>query len=157
MNPRTILAAAAGAFALAGIAWTFTAPTPAAAGETIHVVKTPTCGCCSAWVELARQRGYKVEVTDTEDYEGMKREAGVPEKMQACHTSRVGGYVVEGHVPFAAIDKLLTDKPDVTGIAVPGMPMGSPGMGDDPSAKYDIYAWGGTAGAQTPVFFRAGE
>ena len=154
---QTLIAATAGAFALAGLAWTFTASTPAAAGETIYVVKTPTCGCCAAWVDLARNRGYTVKVTDTDDYEGMKREAGVPGDMQACHTSRIGGYVVEGHMPFAAIEKLLSEKPDVHGIAVPGMPGGSPGMGDDPSAKYAVYAWGGSADAdKPPVFFRAG-
>ena len=127
-----------------------------APGEhTMHVTKTPTCGCCGAWVELARREGYEVEVTDTEDYAGMKAAAGVPEPMWSCHTTRIGPYVVEGHVPFAAVAKLMTEKPDIAGIAVPGMPMGSPGMGDDPNARFDVMAYGGNA---TPgeVFFRAG-
>ena len=88
--------------------------------HTMHVTKTPTCGCCGAWVELARREGYEVEVTDTEDYAGMKAMADVPEPMWSCHTTRIGGYTVEGHVPFAAIAKLMRDKPDITGIAVPG-------------------------------------
>ena len=135
-----------------------TTTAPAIAGETIHVVKTPTCGCCTAWVKLARQRGYTVNVTDTRDYVGMKRDAGVPQTMQACHTSRIGDYVVEGHVPFEAIEKLMSERPDIRGIAVPGMPAGSPGMGTDPKAKYDVYAFGGTANAKKPpVFYRAGE
>ena len=123
--------------------------------HTMHVVKTPTCGCCAAWVELARREGYEVEVTDTTDFEGMKTAANVPEPLWSCHTVRIGGYTVEGHVPFAAIAKLMDEKPDVAGIAVPGMPMGSPGMGDDPNARFDVIAYGGSAGPGE-VFFRAG-
>ena len=126
------------------------------AGDNImYVVKTPTCGCCAAWVDLARREGYEVEVTDTEDYAGMKAEAAVPEPMWSCHTTRIGGYTIEGHVPFAAVVKLMEEKPDVEGIAVPGMPMGSPGMGDDPSARFDVMAYVGTA-KPNEVFFRAG-
>ena len=125
------------------------------ADRTMHVVKTPTCGCCGAWVELARREGYDVEVTDTTDYVGMKEAASVPEDVWSCHTTRIGGYTVEGHVPFAAVAKLLAERPDIEGIAVPGMPAGSPGMGDDPAARYDVIAYGGTAG-EGEVFFRAG-
>ena len=123
--------------------------------RTMVVMKTPTCGCCAAWVELARREGFEVEVTDTEDYEGMKAMANVPEDVWSCHTTRIGGYTVEGHVPFAAVRKLLDERPDVAGIAVPGMPMGSPGMGDDPDARYDVIAYGGAA-KPGEVFFRAG-
>ena len=123
--------------------------------HTLHVTKTPTCGCCTAWAELARSAGYEVTVTDTTDFVGMKSAANVPEALVSCHTTRVGGYVVEGHVPFAAVAKLMTEKPDIAGIAVPGMPMGSPGMGDDPNARYDVIAYGGGAG-EGAVFFRAG-
>ena len=152
------IALSTAALGFAAAAWTFAASSPAVAGETIHVVKTPTCGCCTAWVKLARQRGYTVEVTDTRDYVGMKRDAGVPQTMQACHTSRIGKYVIEGHVPFEAVEKLMSERPDVRGIAVPGMPAGSPGMGTDPKARYDVYAFGGTADAKKPpVFYRAGE
>ena len=123
--------------------------------HAMHVMKTPACGCCAAWVDIAREEGFEVEVTDTEDYEGMKALVGVPGALWSCHTARIEGYTVEGHVPFAALRKLLDERPDVSGIAVPGMPMGSPGMGDDPTARYDVLAYGGTAGAGE-VFFRAG-
>ena len=80
----------------------------------------------------------------------------MPVELWSCHTATLESYVIEGHVPFEAVEKLLDEQPDITGIAVPGMPMGSPGMGDDPSAVYDVIAWGGEAGAGE-VFFTAGE
>ncbi len=123
--------------------------------DTMHVTKSPTCGCCGAWVALARKEGYDVAVTDTDDVTLAKMDAGVPEQMWACHTAMIGGYVVEGHVPFAALTKLLEERPAITGIAVPGMPAGSPGMGDDPTARYDVIAFGGAAGAGA-VFYQAG-
>lgn len=123
---------------------------------TMHVVKSPTCGCCGAWVSLASEVGFDVEVTDTSDVTGAKLGGGVPGDMWACHTATIDGYLVEGHVPFEAILKLLSQRPDVQGIAVPGMPFGSPGMGTDPNARYDVYAFGGEAsGGQ--VFYRVGE
>ena len=122
---------------------------------TMHVTKSPTCGCCGAWVALAREEGYEVEVTDTRDVTTVKRDADIPGEMWACHTAMIGGYVVEGHMPFEALSKLLQERPDITGIAVPGMPGGSPGMGDDPSARYDVIAFGGDAG-EGKVFYQAG-
>ncbi len=130
-------------------------PSATSAG-TMHVTKTPTCGCCGAWVDLAREHGFDVEVTDTVDYAGMKQAADVPADLWACHTATIDGYVVEGHVPFAAIDKLLSERPDIEGISVPGMPSGSPGMGLDPAAVYDVIAFGGRAG-DGEVFYTAGE
>ncbi len=123
--------------------------------HTMHVTKSPTCGCCGAWVNLARQEGYDVEVTDTVDVTSIKLDVGIPGRMWACHTAMVEGYVVEGHVPFAALARLLEERPDITGIAVPGMPGGSPGMGNDPSARYDVLAFGGDAG-DGEVFYQAG-
>ncbi|PVA11312.1 CopG family transcriptional regulator [Pelagivirga sediminicola] len=120
------------------------------------VTKTPNCGCCSAWADLASKDGYDVEIIENMDYAGTKRAHGVPPELSSCHSTRVGDYVVEGHVPLAAVEKLLTVKPDITGIAVPGMPAGSPGMGDDPNAQFDVIAFGGTAGAGQ-VFYRAGQ
>jgi hypothetical protein len=122
---------------------------------TMHVTKSPTCGCCSAWVALARQEGYDIEVTDTADVTTVKLDADIPSHMWACHTATVHGYVVEGHVPFEALAKLLEERPDITGIAVPGMPGGSPGMGNDPTARYDVIAFGGDAG-DGEVFYQAG-
>lgn len=123
---------------------------------TMHVTKSPTCGCCGAWVALAREEGYDIEVTDTRDVTSAKLENDVPETMWACHTAMIDGYVVEGHVPFEALAKLLAERPEITGIAVPGMPGGSPGMGDDPAARYDVMAFGGEAGGGE-VFYQAGS
>ena len=119
------------------------------------VVKSPTCGCCGAWVALAREEGYHIEVKDTSDVTSVKLDNDVHDTMWACHTAIIDGYVVEGHVPFAAIAKLLNERPDITGIAVPGMPGGSPGMGNDPTAQYDVLAFGGDAG-ESEVFYKAG-
>ena len=130
---------------------------PAAQGApAMEVVKSPTCGCCSAWVAIAEGLGYEVEATDVADVAPAKEALGVPVELWSCHTATLEGYVIEGHVPFEAVEKLLDEQPDITGIAVPGMPMGSPGMGDDPTAVYDVIAWGGEAGAGE-VFFTAGE
>lgn len=126
------------------------------AAMSMTLTKTPSCGCCSAWGDLARQAGYDVETRETMDYAGMKRAHDVPPHLQSCHSTRVGGYVVEGHVPLAAVEKLLAEQPDITGIAVPGMPAGSPGMGDDPDARFDVIAFGGSAG-EGQVFYRAGQ
>lgn len=121
----------------------------------MHVTKSPSCGCCGAWVALARQEGYEVEVTDTADVTTVKLDSKIPGDLWACHTAMINGYVIEGHMPFAALEKLLAERPDVSGISVPGMPAGSPGMGNDPSASYDVIAFGGSAGAGE-VYFQVG-
>ncbi len=126
------------------------------ADHSMSVMKTPTCGCCGAWVNLARKEGFEVEVTDMQDYVAMKELGKVPDDMWSCHTTRIAGYTVEGHVPFEAVRKLLSEKPNIAGIAVPGMPDGSPGMGDNPSAVYDVFAFGGDA-KPDEVFFKAGS
>lgn len=93
------------------------------------VYRDPSCGCCEAWAELAKQRGFTVKVVDHPDMPALKRTNGVPDQLASCHTAIIGGYVVEGHVPFEAVERLLASKPaDLIGIAVPGMPRGSPGM-----------------------------
>ena len=134
----------------------FATPVAAEVAHTLHVTKTPTCGCCAAWVDLAREEGFEVEVTETRDYVGMKHAADVPANLWSCHTAEVAGYTVEGHVPFDAIRKLLDERPRIEGISVPGMPAGSPGMGTDPEARFDVIAFGGAAG-EGEVFFRAGR
>lgn len=122
---------------------------------TMHVTKSPTCGCCGAWVALAREEGYDIEVTDTRDVTSVKLDNQIPGTMWACHTAMIDGYVVEGHVPFAALTKLLEQRPEITGIAVPGMPGGSPGMGNDPTARYDVMSFGDDA-ADGEIFYQAG-
>ncbi|WP_425041125.1 DUF411 domain-containing protein [Primorskyibacter sp. S187A] len=162
MKPTTKLMAFAPAAALAlgmvSVGWAGIAHAdshPRMDHATMHVTKSPTCGCCGDWVALARQEGYDVTITDTEDTTEVKLAANIPGEIWACHTAMIDGYVVEGHVPFAAIARLLAERPGIDGIAVPGMPFGSPGMGDDPNARYDVIAFGGDAGMGA-VFYRAG-
>ena len=112
-----VLAIGAGASAAAG------------AKPAMTTYRDPGCNCCGKWADLARAAGYPVTVIPTRQMTTVKSKLGVPAALGSCHTSRVGGYVVEGHVPFAAVDKLLRTKPKgIIGIAVPGMPVGSPGM-----------------------------
>ncbi len=126
-----------------------------AAPGALHVLSAPQCGCCHAWADLARGAGYAVTVEELTDPAGQKAALGVPAALVSCHTVLGDGYVFEGHVPFEAVAAVLRDRPDIAGLAVPGMPGGSPGMGDDPNARFDVIAFGGEAGAGR-VFYRAG-
>jgi hypothetical protein len=92
------------------------------------VTKDPSCGCCGAWVDHVRAAGFPVEVIESPDVTRLKVRVGVPRDLASCHTAEVGGYVVEGHVPAETIKRLLAEKPQAKGLAVPGMPVGSPGM-----------------------------
>ena len=94
----------------------------------VKVYKSAYCGCCANWVEHLRSEGFAVEVQETEELARIKSELGVPFHLESCHTAEVEGYLVEGHVPADAIVRLLTERPDIRGIAVQGMPAGSPGM-----------------------------
>ena len=100
----------------------------AAAAATIEVVKSPYCGCCTHWVDYLRAEGFEVRVVEAEDVTPAARRLGVPDGLRSCHTASVEGYAVEGHVPAADIRRLLAERPQAAGIAVPGMPVGSPGM-----------------------------
>jgi hypothetical protein len=114
----------------------------AAAGEEVTLYKDPNCGCCSKWAEHMRANGFTVKEIATGDMSTVKREAGVPQALGSCHTARVGGYVIEGHVPAADVKRLLAEKPAVAGLSAPGMPMGSPGMeGPYPAARYDVVSF----------------
>ena len=97
---------------------------------TMEVFKSPTCGCCSKWVDHVREAGFTVKVTELSDdaLATVKEKHGIPRTAQSCHTGVIGGYVVEGHVPASEVQRLLKERPAVTGIAVGGMPTGSPGM-----------------------------
>ena len=94
----------------------------------VVVLKDPTCGCCNGWVAHLRGAGFTVTVTDTDRINAVKKRHGVPDDLASCHTAEVGGYVLEGHVPAAEVKRLLVERPQARGLAVPGMPMGSPGM-----------------------------
>ncbi|MBF0307405.1 MAG: DUF411 domain-containing protein [Alphaproteobacteria bacterium] len=110
---------------------------PAAAAE-MTVWKSPSCGCCGAWVEHIRAAGFKVVVRDVEDVTPIKRANGVTPELASCHTAVIDGYVVEGHVPADSLKRLLAKRPAVKGIAVPGMPMGSPGMEGPGKDAYEV-------------------
>ncbi len=104
----------------------------------ITVYKSPACGCCSKWIAHLEANGFKVVAHDREDMTSVKIENGVRREFSSCHTAVIDGYVIEGHVPAEDIQRLLQDRPAVAGIAVPGMPIGSPGMeGPNPQA-YDV-------------------
>jgi hypothetical protein len=122
------------AFGAAALAATITATAIVSAQKpatpTLEVFKSPTCGCCSKWVEHMKQAGFTTKVTDLDDAEldKLKAKQGIPRTAQSCHTAMIDGYTVEGHVPATEVQRLLKEKPQVAGIAVGGMPTGSPGM-----------------------------
>lgn len=122
----------------------------AAEATLVTVYKSPTCGCCTKWVEHLEQSGFRVEVHDTADVQPVKARHGLPGSLASCHTALVGGYVVEGHVPADVIRRLLRERPQVAGVAVPGMPMGSPGMEGPYKDDYDIVSF--TRGGATNVY-----
>ena len=95
---------------------------------TVDVYKSATCGCCSKWVEHLKGNGFTVRTTNREDLAEFKASKGVPRRVQSCHTAVVNGYVIEGHVPASDVQRLLKERPAIVGLAVPGMPIGSPGM-----------------------------
>jgi len=118
-------------------------PLPAlASGETMVIYKDPNCGCCHLWSEAMKQAGFKTEIHDVDDLVAVKKRFGVPEAVTGCHTATVSDYFVEGHVPLAAVRELLQKRLDIAGVAVPGMPSGSLGMGDSAGASYDVHSVG---------------
>lgn len=104
------------------------APVLAESSVAVEVFKSPYCGCCGKWVEHLRQNGFQVNTHDVEDVTAARKKMGMPDQLGSCHTAKIGGYVVEGHVPVADIQRLLKEKPKALGLAVPSMPPGSPGM-----------------------------
>jgi len=104
---------------------------------TVH--KSPTCGCCKLWVTHLEQAGYPIKIVDSDDLNPIKLAVGVPPGMGSCHTALVEGYFIEGHVPVEDIKRLLAERPEARGLAVPGMPIGSPGM-EMPSGEVQPYA-----------------
>lgn len=96
--------------------------------KSITMHKSPNCGCCGRYGEYLEEKGYAVTVNETEDMDAVKEKLAIPSELKSCHTLEIGGYVIEGHVPKAAIAKLLAERPDIKGIGMAGMPTGSPGM-----------------------------
>lgn len=117
---------------------------PVHAAPLMQVAKDPNCGCCGAWINHMKAAGFAVEVNDTRQINALKSKLGVPSELASCHTAQVEGYVIEGHVPAKAVVRLLEQKPQARGLAVPGMPIGSPGMEIEgsPADDYDVVLFG---------------
>lgn len=122
------------------LAFALLAGATAALAEPVAVkmYKNPQCGCCEEYAKYLRRNGFKVTVTPTHSMSMISRRNGVPERLAGCHTMLIEGYVVEGHVPVGAIKKLLAERPNITGISLPGMPEGSPGMTGVKTAPFRI-------------------
>jgi len=119
---------------------------------TVAVYKSPSCGCCGAWVDHLKANGFAVSIHDQDDLSSIKSRYHVGPKLQSCHTALVGGYVIEGHVPASDIKKLLADRPKVAGLTIPGMPASAPGMDGKPFQPYDVLSF--DAKGATAVFAR---
>ena len=133
--------AVAGLLVIIGGLLFFSAPVRKADVIEITVYKSPTCNCCSKWVDHIRQAGFVVTAENRTDLDSIKRSAGVMPNLQSCHTALVEGYIIEGHVPASDIKRLLQERPAVTGLSVPVMPMGSPGMEGSYRDPYDVLAF----------------
>ena len=145
-----VLASTAGT--VLGLAPEPTGPTGLAGLTDATVYKSPTCGCCAKWVDHLKAHRFRVTVHDLPDLTELKAKHGVPDALQSCHTALVAGYVVEGHVPADVIQQLLKERPKVAGLAVPGMPMGSPGMEGARRDRYEVLAF--TRAGETRVYAR---
>ena len=117
--------------------------------EAVEVWKSPTCGCCTAWVDHLQAAGFAVTVHDVDDVEAVKTAHGVPRALRSCHTALVGGYVVEGHVPAADLRRLLAERPQAVGLAVAGMPQDAPGMDMKTGEPYQVVMFGAPGGGTT--------
>lgn len=127
--------------ALAVIGGLLGAPSMASA-EEVALYKNPQCECCEGYADYLRENGHTVKVQPTHELVAMSRDAGLPEGFQGCHLSVVDGYFVSGHVPINTVNKLLSERPDIKGITLPNMPMGSPGMSGTKTEAFIIYAIG---------------
>ena len=127
ISRRAVLGQSLAAWGVAVLAQPLTALARAETKQ-LTVWKTPTCGCCGDWVSHLRKSGFEVAINDVNDTAPIRKQFGLADKFSSCHTARLNGYVIEGHVPAQELNRLLAEKPVALGLAVPGMPMGSPGM-----------------------------
>lgn len=127
---------------LAAAAYLIVRPARAAEEQVVTVHKDLRCGCCSGWMQHLQANGFVTKAVNTSNVDAVKSQFGVPADLATCHTAEVGGYVIEGHVPAIAIKRLLTEKPNATGLAVAGMPVGSPGMEGGRPERYDVVLFG---------------
>lgn len=138
-----------------GAYWQF-GPSASTDQPTVTVYKSPSCGCCTEWVSYMRDQGFPVEVESKLNLNPVKSQMGIPSSLEACHTAVVDGYVVEGHVPAEEVKRLLQERPDVQGLAVPGMPAGSPGMEQGGRVEpYNVLTF--TQEGKTTVFAQYGQ
>lgn len=136
---RTVLTGLTGLALLGRLQPSLAQPVP-----RLTVTKDPSCACCAGWVDHLRASGLTADVVESAEVDRLKARLGVPQDLASCHTAEVGGYVIEGHVPAGAIKRLLAERPRAKGLAVPGMPVGSPGMeveGSTPET-YDVVLFG---------------
>jgi hypothetical protein len=117
-------------------------PTQAAGRPEVMISRDPNCGCCGAWADHLQRAGFPVKIIETDNVNAIKQRLGVPPDLASCHTAEVQGYVIEGHVPAAAIQRLLVEKPQAIGLSVPGMPIGSPGMEGGAPETYNVVLFG---------------
>ncbi len=147
MNKVRLVSMVVGGALVLAVAAAFWGSTPAGTravdAPTITVYKSSTCGCCALWVKHLEESGFDVSVTDTEALQAIKAEHGVGDHLASCHTALIDGYVVEGHVPAADIRSMLESRPDIAGLAVPGMIVGTPGMeiAGQPAQPYQVLAF----------------
>ncbi len=139
-SQKTFLIGAILALAVGVSAAVASANLPVSSAGSMTVYKTATCGCCSKWIDHLRANGFTVDAKDVTEAAlvSMKRDVGVPSALESCHTAIVDGYVVEGHVPADVIQEFLDEHPKAVGLAVPGMPLGSPGMESDVKQPYNV-------------------
>jgi hypothetical protein len=143
MNRRYFLTTAVAMLALP--------PHALAATERATLYKDPYCGCCDAYAQYLRRNGFKIDVIETADFAKIGRDAGVPEKLEGCHAMIIDDYVVSGHVPVEAVQKLLRERPAIAGITLAGMPAGSPGMSGTKSETFSVYSF--TKAGKEPAIF----
>ena len=148
MNRRKFLVRTAGlaAFGAAGAEWLRGSGLHAldrAGDPVITIYKSRTCGCCTKWVDHFKASGFKTEVHDREDMDEVKKWLGVPPGVRSCHTAQVEKYLIEGHVPASDVKQMLAKRPKIAGLAVPGMPTGTPGMAvpGKPAAPYEVISF----------------
>lgn len=125
---------------------------PAWARPSMKVHRDPSCGCCEAWVAHVRKAGYEARIEVTDDIDAVKRRLGVPASLASCHTAEIDGYLLEGHVPAEVVARLLAERPVIRGLAVPGMPIGSPGMETPGMAPDPFRVIAFTGDGRTSVF-----
>lgn len=119
--------------------------TAAEASREATLYKNPQCGCCEEYATYLRENGFRVKVVATHDLTLIKSQQNVPEPLEGCHTTLIGSYAIEGHVPVGTVERLLAERPDIDGISLPGMPMGSPGMAGRKTEPFTIYEFGAGA------------